>query len=659
MNDIWSLLLQTLTASGVAALLLAVKAMFRDKLSPRWQFAVWGVLAVILLLPAGRGGRYVLLNWPMLVEALKSTVTGDYGTLTHVTAPMPLPPPSAPKTAAEWLYLIYAAGVVVLLVRYLVTYLLLRRALRRGQPVQSERVKEVGTRYGLPVCPAVEVDGLSTAFICGLFRPILALPAGVETDDKVILHELLHLKYKDVAWGWVICLFRCVHWCNPLLWLCADRAGNDLESLCDQRVLERLEGEDRRDYGRILLSMADEKYARTPGTSSAANGGRNIRRRIEAIARFKRYPAGMALVSVCVVLVLAAPLVTGTRADNRLLGGLNNATLFASARTNYCTTYAGAFDTYAKSVLMGNPVYRAMCAPLEQQNELVQVYTHQYGYGDPWEYFGLGSARVEFISGYAIYNLNQVEEDDWEGVLVIQLVRPPADVVEWDGVYAHRWLAIQRLRAEKEGERWIVLPQEDIWTVQGDARDGGNLAIPAWVYEGEYGDFTLRIQWQTMASASSNNVPSSNAFFGFSSHSFDSTPNPHAEFDLVSRDYIMYATYHGDPDKKSGYTGIGVSCVPVYGELDGRPELEPLDEDRLEGYSTGSSSDGSHFCTRVLEDGWDNWIHLSSGGGSLAGSDLEVYGLPRAYAVDLYLNGELAAELTLLPEGGEWLEPGE
>ena len=30
MTDFWSLLLQTLTASGVAALLLVVKAMFRD-----------------------------------------------------------------------------------------------------------------------------------------------------------------------------------------------------------------------------------------------------------------------------------------------------------------------------------------------------------------------------------------------------------------------------------------------------------------------------------------------------------------------------------------------------------------------------------------------------------------------------------------------------
>ncbi len=63
MTDLWGFLLQTLTASGAAVLLLVVKAMFRDKLPPRWQFAAWGVLGLVLL-PAGLGGRYALLNWP-------------------------------------------------------------------------------------------------------------------------------------------------------------------------------------------------------------------------------------------------------------------------------------------------------------------------------------------------------------------------------------------------------------------------------------------------------------------------------------------------------------------------------------------------------------------------------------------------------------------
>ena len=98
MTDLWSVLLQTLTASGAAALLLAVKALFRDKLSPRWQFGIWGLLALVLLHPAGQGGRYVLLNWPLWLETLKTALTGDYS-LIRVVAPIPLPAPlGGPQT---------------------------------------------------------------------------------------------------------------------------------------------------------------------------------------------------------------------------------------------------------------------------------------------------------------------------------------------------------------------------------------------------------------------------------------------------------------------------------------------------------------------------------------------------------------------------------
>ena len=380
MSDIWSFLLQTLTASGAAAVLLAVKAMLRDKLSPRWQFAAWGMLALVLAVPAGLGGRYALVNWPLAVEFLRSLLTEEFGVLTRVSASVPLPHfTGLPRSGAEWAYAVYLTGTVFFLGRYAVSYLRLRLALRRGTPAGEARaalIRETAERYGLPVCPAVEVEGLGSAFICGVLRPVLALPAGEETDEKVLLHELLHLRHRDAAWGLLICLLRCVHWCNPLLWYCADLAGNDLESLCDQRALERLEGEDRRDYGRILLSMANEKYARTPGTSSMANGGKNIRRRIEAIARFKRYPAGMALVGVCAVLVLAGPCLVGARAQGVYTGGgllpqrLRPYAAMASARTTPCTTYAGAFDTYAKAMLAENPVYLAMCTPLEDQDRL-------------------------------------------------------------------------------------------------------------------------------------------------------------------------------------------------------------------------------------------------------------------------------------------------
>lgn len=655
MTDLWSFLLQTLTASGVAALLLAVKAMFRDKLSPRWQFGIWGVLALVLLLPAGWGGRYVLVNWPMWVEALKSALTGQFGTLTRVIAPVPLPRPAPPRTAADWLYLLYLAGAAVLLARYLISYVRLRRALKRGRPGQNERVRTVAERYGLPVCPAVEVDGLPTAFVCGVFRPVLALPAGKETDEKVILHELLHLKYKDVLWGWLIALLRCLHWCNPLLWLCADRAGNDLEALCDQRVLERLEGEERRDYGRILLSMADEKYARAPGTSSAANGGKNIARRIQAIARFKRYPAGMALASVCVALVLAFPLVVGARAEGVGEWGVQNTTVvMASARTTYCTTYAGAFDAYAKALLTGDISYRAMCAPLSGQNELAQAaggYQHQRDTSWLWNQAGDVRSSPSTQEGYRIYNLTPTGDGGWEGLLVLPLEYLPNDDVEWVGwdnaVYS-RWLAVQTLRAEREEERWVVIPQEKLHAVPGDQRREGNLGLPSRVYEAQYGDWLVRAQWQTAAAVNSQAQNSPGFWY---TTSFDLVPKPHAQFDEGYADHQFWAIYTGAPDKKGSYISVGFSVKSIYKE--GYQEPESIDV----GLNGGSNIRWDTYGDRILEGDWEDMVSLS--GSSIDWSTDGACLAPEAYQVFFYLNGILEAELTLLPvEGGEWIEPG-
>ncbi len=646
MTDIWSFLLQTLTASGAAALLLVVKAMFRDKLSPRWQFSLWSVLALVLLAPAGWGGRHILLNWPQWVEIMKTLVTGEYGTLTKVIAPIPLPL-TAPSTWADWLFLVYVAGVVVLLVRYVVSYARLRLALRQGEPIRSRQVKAVAERYGLPTCPVAAVNGLPTAFICGVFRPVLALPAGREADDKVILHELLHLKYKDVIWGWAIAFFRCVHWCNPLLWLCADWAGNDLESLCDQRVLERLEGEDRRDYGRILLSMAGEKYARTPGTSSASNGGENVRRRIQAIARFKRYPAGMALASVCVTVVLAAPLVVGVRAEGVPEWRGTTAFTMSAARAVRCSTPAGAIDAYAKGILTGEFPYMAMSAPLDLQDKLAAAYENNANASrtsTDWmmEQSGLPCWPKSW-EGYRIFNLEELADGSCEGLLLVQLNYPP-DGQPW-GEEAY-WIAVQPIRAEKEDGRWVVLPLGDFQAVPDvEGRTFGSFpqseAAPARVYEAQAEDFIVRAEYWTSGTLS-----------GQPGDSVDLIPHPHGAFGQFYVMQRMSATYTGDPADKGEYQKIAVSNAP-YRENGQRPVLR---DPRSDTYTTGSSSSGASWSSSSLNGDWSGEISLHGGGTTF---DWERDGdhLPDRVAANLYLNDKLTAELTLLTVEGSGRTP--
>ena len=71
MYNIWTFLLQTVTVSLVAALLLAVKALLADKLSPRWQYGVWCVLALRILIPVNPA-RPILLPVNLWLETLKA-----------------------------------------------------------------------------------------------------------------------------------------------------------------------------------------------------------------------------------------------------------------------------------------------------------------------------------------------------------------------------------------------------------------------------------------------------------------------------------------------------------------------------------------------------------------------------------------------------------
>lgn len=635
MRDIWGFLLQTLTVSGAAAVLLLVKAMFRDKLTPRWQLSIWGVLLMMAALPAGITGRYSLFNWPLLVEGLKTLFTGEY-TLTRIFAPIPLPALSLPRSAEEWAFAVYALGVLFLLGWYIFSYLRLRLALKRGGKMAlAARIKEIAEKHGLPVCDAVEVAGVENCFVCGFVRPVLVVPEGKEPEEKVLLHELLHLKHKDALWGAAACLLRCLHWCNPLLWYCAHRMANDVESACDQRVLERLEGEERREYGRILLSMASEKYASVPGTSSMANGGKNIRRRIEAIARFKRYPAGMGLVSVCLTVMLGVALIGGTAAMAVEDGGeIHPAFAMASARTTWCTTPAGALDAYGKALLSRRPLYRALCAPVEEHKELAKL--------EKWD--GGLPAAVDASYGYTVFDMLPRGEDYTCRMALILRDDGKRHEGAW---YVLIW---QELLLKKDAGRWIVLPQSEFWRAETDSPylAWDSEVLPAVVYAAEAENVRVEIRHQKAFEVES--TASQNQGWIFTGRGTDLSPHPHAAFGAVYQNESIWLIYTGTEEEAKDIRFAAVTTAPLL--ADGSwPELEkPVITPRESHGSWGS--DGSAWGAGA----WDvtqTPAKYISGGGIGEEFNEKAFELPQGYACRLYINHEHAADLTLrLEEGG-------
>ena len=365
MTNIWGFAVQTVEVSMLAAIILFLKTIMKDKLSPRWQYGVWRCLAVGIVTPVGSDNRYIFRYIQVYLQACKTLaeqkLSSAFTVADRVVYNTSVFPSITehPLSITDWLFVIYTAGIVVLLAKYIISYFRLQSIIAKADKAPETTVHQVNSvaeKYSMKSCDTKVLSGVSSAFVFGIVKPVLVFPSIRETDDKVILHELLHLKHRDLWQKVIWSLLGILHWPNLFLQYCFGVINNDMESLRDQRALELLEGEDRREYGRILLSMTNEKYPSAFGTTSISNGAGFISERIKTIARFKKYPQGMGVVSVCIVLMMA-PLLYRGRATPEKINHINLAKQGVSGQMQYeeyrmaqLATPAAAIDAYAKMI---------------------------------------------------------------------------------------------------------------------------------------------------------------------------------------------------------------------------------------------------------------------------------------------------------------------
>ena len=642
MFDIWGFLLQTLTASGVAILILIIKELFRDKLPPRWHFLVWSVLGIILIIPVGFNGRYTLFHWRFIIELMKSLFK-DYS-FVRVLFPFPIIN-AIPHSVIDWIFIIYVIGVIVHLIKYLVSYIGLRKALRIGATPSEEllnRIRMLAEEQNIKLNRIIEVEGIPSAFVYGVFHPVLVLPSGEILDDKVLIHELFHLKNRDTLWNIIICILRSIHWCNPLLNYCANRAINDMESRCDQYVLESIKGEECREYGHILLSMTNEKYADTPGSTSINNGGNNIRDRIEAIARFKKYPKGMELVSICVWIVLTFSLVGGVQASSIYKPYKAIDTGLAFARSVSCTTAAGAIDSYAKSVLDQNGYYRAMCAPETDQQHISDILNERQDNNIYPEWDNGIKEWPKTENGYYIYNYRECDNNTFEGLFVIELGYPPNGKTGEDG---KMYLAVQNIRVKKENGRWVVETLEEFRNVEADIQslDWGCQELPGYLYVGTSDEFRAEVKYQTVHCIDSSVKTSSDFFFG-NTYTFDTTPKPHTEFSSVSEVSMSRLIHLGKEEEREKFEDIGffVSDENVR-------KLKSKDMPQMYMATNDSTSDSGNWNRFLYTDTkFGPVIEINGGGGSQSPEQEAEY--PEYYNSYITINQKMVGQMKLYPQ---------
>ena len=265
------------TVSAVLLPLLLATRWLQSRVKAKSLYILWLLLAVRLVVPV----EITLPKPAVTVQVPQYEVTiptnRPSGELPddQLSPVEPNVEPSLPQTEQEpdltaqsevpvavVLGTLWLTGVFAIALIQISSYLVTRRALLRWarpvSPETREQIQYLALRLGLKRTFQVRRrDRVRTAMGLGVLRPVRLLPQE-ECDPLVVLHELNHLRRRDLEYKGLMMAACWLHWFNPLVWWMSRVAGRNLELCCDEDVAGKENSAFRHRYGRLLLECATE-----------------------------------------------------------------------------------------------------------------------------------------------------------------------------------------------------------------------------------------------------------------------------------------------------------------------------------------------------------------------------------------------------------------
>jgi uncharacterized protein (TIGR03435 family) len=215
------------------------------------------------------------------------------------------------RASGDWMalavFVLWASGAAIIAVKRLREWIAVRAAVGASRLIASREGVEIRAS------PHMREPG-----VVGFLRPVLLLPAGIETRltpaqlESVLAHELCHVRRRDNLSALLHMFVEDAFWFHPLVWWIGARLVAERERACDEGVLSA--GNDPRVYASAIVSVC-RAYTETPLACVAGVTGRDLKTRIEAIMHNrigKRLSRGrQLLLAVTGLAAVAAPIVLG------------------------------------------------------------------------------------------------------------------------------------------------------------------------------------------------------------------------------------------------------------------------------------------------------------------------------------------------------------
>ena len=316
----------SLYSAVITAFILLFRAVFKKRISPKVQYAMWLLLVLRLMLPVTIESGFHIENIlperpapevrqesvfeieapvidaaPVIIQPATDVQIDNTWTPEEsypaIPQGMPESAPSAVPEAIEpahdinWrlvAFWVWAAGAMIFSIWMMIVKLRFYEDMQRHTTSVSPRVYAIYDECcaALNVKPLTmwAVDRAISPGIAFFTYPVLLLPASMDGDENKLryafLHELTHKKRYDHYMTALLNVLRILYWFNPAVHIGFSEMRADMETACDADVIAFVGKEQKRGYLTAILELFS--YATRPQLGmSQASSRRMAKRRMK------------------------------------------------------------------------------------------------------------------------------------------------------------------------------------------------------------------------------------------------------------------------------------------------------------------------------------------------------------------------------------------
>lgn len=332
MNTVFKVFLSmSFSGSLLILLLLAGKRIFKNKLSRQWQYYIWLIIILRMLIPFGAeqnllGKAYQSADSVMTqsFSAEKNEFSAKLSTDTTDTIGTEASDQNVGQPFRDiillpvnQIWIIWIAAAAGIMIRKITAYRSFSRYVRIGSiPVDDiallERLSVIAAENGIKQPIELCVNTLvPSPMLIGFFRPCIVLK-NIDISEKdflyTVTHELMHFKRRDILYKWLVQIAVCLHWFNPLVYVMSSEISKTCEFSCDEAVISRIGRENAAEYGKTLLDAAGRagKSDVYPESVGLSKNNRILKERLGAIMNFEKKKKTVSVFTCALTVITAA-----------------------------------------------------------------------------------------------------------------------------------------------------------------------------------------------------------------------------------------------------------------------------------------------------------------------------------------------------------------